>query len=92
MATLQLRLPKMMVCIHKPRGDDFASAVDEFRIDWDGNALSNLGDPIIPHKDVGIPQRFHTVLVTMVEKGATSQEDSTGSGSCDSFGHGFAPK
>lgn len=92
MAALQLRLPKMVVCIHKPGGDDFASAVDEFRIDWDGNALSNLGDPVILHKDVGIPQGFHTVLVTVVEKSATPQKDSTGSGSCDSFGHGFAPE
>ncbi|KAJ0268728.1 hypothetical protein COL940_013125 [Colletotrichum noveboracense] len=45
----------MMVRVHESGGDDLASAVDKFRINWGSNALSNPGDPVVPDKDIGIP-------------------------------------
>jgi hypothetical protein len=76
MPALQLRLPKVVVRVDKPRGYDLASAVDNFRAAVGRREiLSHIGNEIAADKHIGVVQGENVAVLAVSEHGTALKED-----------------
>jgi hypothetical protein len=76
MPAFQLRLPEVMVCIHKAGRYNLPFAIDDLGVAAGRrNVLPNIGDNITTDEHIGFVQRNDTVIFVMGEYCATPKKD-----------------
>lgn len=65
--TFKLRLPKVVVCVDKPRGANYLiGAVDNFSMRWRFDRFADFLDNAVYYQDIGVVNDLNRILLPML--------------------------